>query len=126
MEEYIPGKLGIQPHNFVIKDGVQIPVKLYDPYSAPNNNFEWLTSQRNYRIEVKKSYMSTKKDTKSKVSTLVFKTSGADASIILVNDFIQAKKNEITTAFFVPFTNQNKKINKLAKILNFKTGFCSL
>jgi len=113
VEEYNPGKLGIQPHNFIIKDGKPIEVELYDNLK-PANNFEWLNQwliQKNKTIEPERNY------NQSGGSTFVFKTNGADVSIILLNYFRKPKKMKITSAFFVPFRNQ-----KLTKTVNFETG----
>ena len=113
VEEYNPGKLGIQPHNFVIKDGKPIEVQLYDNMKL-ENNFEWLNhwlSQSNKTIEPERSY------NQSGGSTFVFKTNGADVSIILQNDFRKPQKMHITSAFFPPFGYQ-----KLTKTVNLKTG----
>ena len=81
------------------------------------DNFEWLTSQTNYTIEYvdDRSYRSITDDTKS--STFVFKTNGADVSIIFRHEFVQPQKVNITSAFFAPFDNQ-----KVTKTINFETG----
>ena len=50
----------------------------------------------------------------------MFKTTGADISIIFQNDFQTPEKMEITSAFFAPFNNQ-----KLTKMINFETGIFS-
>jgi len=116
VEEYNPGQLGIQPHNFVIKDGKPIDVELYNNVNT-ENNFEWLKQwlrQTNKTIEPERSY------NESSGSTFAFKTNGADISIILLNDFRKPKKMEITSAFFVPFGYQ-----KLTKTVNFETGIIS-
>ena len=116
VEEYNPGKLGIQPHNFVAKGGEPIEVELYASLKS-ENNFEWLKqwlSQTNKTIEPKRNY------NQSHGSTFVFKTNGADASIILQNDFRKPQKMNITSAFFAPFGNQ-----KLTITLNFETGILS-
>ena len=83
---------------------------------SAENAFGWLTAQTNYTIESERGYKSIKKD---KNSTFVFKTTGADVSIFLLNDFRNdsTTQTEITSAFFAPFRNQ-----KLTKIINFKTG----
>jgi len=115
VEEYNPGNLGIQPHNFVIKDGEPIEFKFYDNLK-PENNFEWLNlwlSQNNKTIEPERSY------TQSDGSTFVFKTNGADVTIILRSDFIKPKKMKINSAFFAPFNNQ-----KLTKTINFQRISC--
>ena len=113
VEEYNPGKLGIQPHNFVIKGGEPMELQLYDNLKS-ENNFEWLnqwSSQENKTIESERSYI------KSGGSTFVFKTTGADVSIILQNDFRKPQKMEVTSAFFAPLHNQ-----KFTQIINFETG----
>jgi len=115
VEEYNPGKLGMQPHNFIIKDGEPIEVQLYDNLK-PDNNLEWLDpwlSQHGKTIEPERSY------NKSDGSIFVFKTNGADVSIILQNDFRTPEKMEITSALFVS-NNQ-----KLTKTINFETGIFS-
>jgi len=83
---------------------------------AAQNAFDWLTGHTNYTVESERGYNSIKKDTDS---TFVFKTNGADVSVILLNDFRNdsTMQAEITGAFFAPFRNQT-----LTKILNFKTG----
>ena len=113
IEEYNPGKLGIQPHNFVIKNGEPIAVEFYDNLKF-ENNFEWLNqwlSQNNKTIEPERSYNN------SDGSNFVFRTTGADVSIIVQNDFRKPKKIEIKSAFFAPLNNQ-----KLTKTINFETG----
>jgi len=113
VEEYNPGKLGIQPHNFVIKDGKPIEVQIYDNLKT-DNNFEWLKkwlSQNNKIIEPERSY------NQANGSTFVFKTNGTDISVILRHDFIKPQKMNITSAFFAPFGDK-----KLTKTLNLKTG----
>ena len=126
VDQYNPGKLGIQPHNFVIKDGEQIKVEYikleyFKTSDISGDNFEWLTSQTNYTIEKDRSYRSITDDTKSNGSTFVFKTNGADISIILRHDFIKPQKMNITSAFFAPFGDK-----KLTKTVNLKTGiFCA-
>ena len=47
----------------------------------------------------------------------MFKTAGADVSIILQNDFRKPKIMEITSAFFAPLNNE-----KISKTINFETG----
>jgi len=113
VEQYNPGKLGIQPHNFVIKDGEQINVESFRVWN-PSNNFEWLKNQTNYTTHEERSYKSIKDD---KQSTFVFKTNGADISIILRHDFIKPQKMHITSVLFVPYETQ-----KLTKSINFETG----
>jgi len=113
VEEYNPGKLGIQPHNFVIKDGKPIDIRFYNNPKL-ENNFEWLNnwlSQNNKTIEPKRSY------NQSDGSTFVFKTNGADVSIILQHDFIKPQKMNITSAFFAPFG-----VKQFTKTVNLKTG----
>jgi len=129
VEQYNPGKLGIQPHNFVIKDGEQIKVepieikieRLWDHSRritfGASDNFEWLTSQTNYTIKTDRSYRSIKDVTKS---TFVFKTNGADISIIFRHDFIKPRKMNITSAFFAPFKTQ--KLTKRINLINNETG----
>jgi len=60
VEQYNTGKLGIQPHNFVIIDGEQIkvePIEIkIERLLNPTNNFDWLTSQTNYIIKNDRSY----------------------------------------------------------------------
>jgi len=111
-EEYNPGNLGIQPHNFVIKDGAPIELELYANLK-PDNNFEWLPSQLTDKIEPQRSYNEPDR------STFVFKTNGADVTMILRNDFRKSKKMEINSAFFAPFKHQ-----KLTKTLNFHRINC--
>jgi len=121
VEQYNPGKLGIQPHNFVIKDGEQIKVepseikieRLWDP----SNDFNWLTSQTNYIIKKDRNYRSITDDTKPNGSTFVFKTNEADISIILRHAFIKPQQMNITSAFVAPFWSK-----KLTKTINFETG----
>ena len=50
----------------------------------------------------------------------MFKTTGADVSIILLNDFRKPNQIKITSALFPPFRNQ-----KLTKMINFITGIFS-
>ena len=117
IEKYNPGKLGIQPHTFVIKDGKQIKVesfRLWNP--SPNNNFEWLPSQLNYTIEPERSYKSIE----AEGSTFVFKTIGVDVSIILRRDFIKPMQMEITAAFCAPYETQ-----RVTKTIKFETGIFS-
>jgi len=115
VEQYNPGKLGIQPHNFVIKDGKPIEVQLYDNLKPDKNNSNWLDhwlSQNNKTIkQPERNYIQ------SDGSTFVFKTNGADISIILRHDFIEPLKINITSAFFAPFGNKT-----LTKTVNLKTG----
>ena len=117
IEKYNPGKLGIQPHTFVIKDGKQIKVesfRLWNP--SPKNNFEWLPSQLNYTFEPERSYKSIAEEG----STFVFKTIGVDVSIILRRDFIKPMQMEITAAFCAPYETQ-----RVTKTIKFETGIFS-
>jgi len=115
---FIPQKIQTKKRRLVIKDGVQIPVESFrvlpDAERSAENAFDWLTSQTDYTMEPERGYESIKGD-----STFVFKTSGADVSIVLLNDFRSdsTKQTEITSAFFAPFKNQT-----LSKIINFNTG----
>jgi len=116
VEEYNPGKLGIQPHNFVIKDGKPIEIQLYDNLKIGKNNFQWLThwlSHNNKTIEPERSY----KADQSGGPIFVLKTNGAHISVILQHDFIKPQKMNITSAFFAPFGDK-----KLTKTVNLKTG----
>jgi len=111
VEEYNPGKLGIQPHNFVIKGGEPMELELYDNLKS-ENNFEWLNqwlSHENKNIEPERSYNKSN-------ASFVFKTNGADVSMIFRHEFRKLKKMEISSAFFAPFGNQ-----KLTITVNFQT-----
>jgi len=79
-----------------------------------NYNFEWLAKETNYEIETDRS---SKNDTNSKGSTFVFKTNGADVSIILRQNFSTPQEINIMYAFFVPFKGQ-----QFTKTINFITG----
>ena len=110
VENFSPGPFGIQPHNFVTRNGTDIKLA---PRKIPKieNNFDWI-NKTEYKIEAGAIYEN--------VSGLnvIINTKGASLSLIMLNEYSSIDTlEEIDYIYLTPFAN-----GKLGQIINL-SGF---
>ena len=109
VEELNLGSTGAQPHNFVIKDGIEMNETHYFIPRSSVPDFKWMIGS-NKDLEI---YIYDPK------SNIVVNTKEANISFIMVDEYnpVNESDNEIVSLFIIPFSGQS--FSQMLNISNY-------
>ena len=109
LEELNLGSTGAQPHNFVIKDGIQMYERNFFIPRSSVPDFKWMIGS-NKDLEI---YIYDPK------SNIVVNTKEANVSFIMIDEYtpVNNSDNEIESLFIIPFSGQN--ISQILSLSNY-------
>ena len=109
VEELNLGSTGAQPHNFVIKDGIEMNETHYFIPRSSVPDFKWMIGS-NKDLEI---YIYDPK------SNIVVNTKEANISLIMVDKYNQVNhsENDIESLFIIPFGGQS--ISQILTLSNY-------